>query len=556
MTMHLPVKWTMADVKTRVSKNAGIPVRERRDMVSAITRLASLTGKPLGQIPAELYDLADLLGTIQPIAAGIQPKTLANIKANCLNAISRSGIIEGLPPTKLRVSKTPEWQALLKAIKTKSLRFSVSSIANWGSRNGISPRDLDTEALDLCMAERRQTSFRCNQHRVHRQRGKDWNKVATQFPRLGLKTVTVPASRRKYTRVPFATFSRGFRDDWADFSEHGRRDDLFADGARDEALAESTLVTMLGHVHHAASILVQSGVPIESIWGLADLVTPKSFERVLRELLKGGTAFNYYGHSVARTLLQIAKWLGVDAEQMAELKRLARAPKRPRFGMTQKNKLLVRQINDPDRLKRLHSVPETLWRGVMSSRSTSRLRLAKAQAALGIGILLSMPIRLTNLTSLAFDEHLVLRVPGVSTLSLSEDETKNDYPLEFDIPPTLAKMMLEYRDVVCPAVMRQNPKYLFSNVDGTVKGFAGVRYLVQRYVKQHIGIHMNPHIFRHLAADFILDKNPGAHVLVQHLLGHKKLATTAIFYAGADTRRAGRHHQALLEQALEDRTQS
>ncbi len=107
--------------------------------------------------------------------------------------------------------------------------------------------------------------------------------------------------------------------------------------------------------------------------------------------------------------------------------------------------------------------------------------------------------------------------------------------------------------MIVPAVTGLRPKHLFCNVDGSIKGLANTRYLIQRYLKQYVGIHMNPHAFRHLAAKFILDNNPGAHVVVQHLLGHKKLATTATFYAGVDTVRAGRHHQALLEEAIAER---
>jgi hypothetical protein len=37
---------------------------------------------------------------------------------------------------------------------------------------------------------------------------------------------------------------------------------------------------------------------------------------------------------------------------------------------------------------------------------------------------------------------------------------------------------------------------------------------------------------------------------VRQLLGHKSLNTTVGAYAGIDSRRAGRHHQRLVEEAL------
>ena len=237
---------------------------------------------------------------------------------------------------------------------------------------------------------------------------------------------------------------------------------------------------------------------------------------------------------------------------MAELKALAKKLPRPIFEMTQKNKRLVTKFDDAEMRRRFLTAPSRMWADVQNSDRRGRLHLAEAQAALGIEILMTMALRLGNLTALAFEEHLFLRKGGTSTLIVPADETKTGHGVEFDIPPDLAARLMEYHDEIAPQVIGHAPKYLFCNTDGTVKGFAVVRYLVQRYLKMYVGVHMNPHAFRHLAAKFILDQSPGAHVLVQHLLGHKKVETTATFYAGLDTRRAGRHHQALLARAMDE----
>jgi integrase len=60
------------------------------------------------------------------------------------------------------------------------------------------------------------------------------------------------------------------------------------------------------------------------------------------------------------------------------------------------------------------------------------------------------------------------------------------------------------------------------------------------------GVKLTPHEFRHLAAKIILDANPDAYELVRQLLGHKNMRTTTNFYAGIDTRRAGRAHADLV----------
>ena len=48
----------------------------------------------------------------------------------------------------------------------------------------------------------------------------------------------------------------------------------------------------------------------------------------------------------------------------------------------------------------------------------------------------------------------------------------------------------------------------------------------------------------------LLDAEPGSFETVRQLLGHKSLKTTVGAYAGIDSRRAARHHQRLVEEAL------
>jgi integrase len=74
---------------------------------------------------------------------------------------------------------------------------------------------------------------------------------------------------------------------------------------------------------------------------------------------------------------------------------------------------------------------------------------------------------------------------------------------------------------------------------------------IQRAVLRHVGVKITPHQFRHLAAQIYLDANPGGYEVVRQLLGHKELKTTTRFYAGPNTRRAGRAHAELINKLRE-----
>jgi integrase len=186
-----------------------------------------------------------------------------------------------------------------------------------------------------------------------------------------------------------------------------------------------------------------------------------------------------------------------------------------------------------------------------SSQKPNFRILAKAQAALGIGLPTYMPVRPENVWELEFDKHIFLRSgPGAtSTLELDAGDVKNESATGFDIPPHLARMLFEYRDQIAPQHLGRRPKRLFVLPDGTPKAQSTVAYLICRYVRTRAGITLTPHQFRHLGAKILLDANPGNFEGAKQLLGHKNIKTTLI-YSGVDSRRAGRHHQALIDKAV------
>lgn len=139
-----------------------------------------------------------------------------------------------------------------------------------------------------------------------------------------------------------------------------------------------------------------------------------------------------------------------------------------------------------------------------------------------------------------------------STLELSNDEVKNKTELAFDVPPRLTKMLLEYRNRIAPKLLGHRPKRLFVNRYGTPKSARSIATLVRTYAKRRAGIVASPHQFRHLSAKVLLDAQPGAFETVRQLLGHKNDQTTVNAYAGIDSRRAARHHQHLIDQAIAD----
>ena len=331
--------------------------------------------------------------------------------------------------------------------------------------------------------------------------------------------------------------------------------DVFAADARSRALAPRTLKLRRNQIQAAVTALVESGIKPSDIRSLAELVSPDNFKRILRRRLEAvGGRENSFNRDLAEALVQIGReWVKLEPSELDKLKRLISKVPMPKPGLTPKNKAALRQFDDPAVLQRLIDLPKRLWAEVRREAKPNFRTLAKAQAALGVAMLTYMPVRPENLSKLAFGIHLFIREEprAISSLELPAGEVKNDNEVAFDIPPQVVKILIEYRDRIAPKVIGHRPDRVFVNADGAPKSQSMVALLIKSYLARRAGIVLTPHQFRHLGAKNILDAEPGNFEAAGQLLAHKNLRTTANFYAGIDTRRAGRHHQRLIELALD-----
>jgi integrase len=256
-----------------------------------------------------------------------------------------------------------------------------------------------------------------------------------------------------------------------------------------------------------------------------------------------------YTHGIAVTLIVIAaEWVKLPADEIAVLKAL-RSKLGPRpSGLTEKNKSMLRQFDDPRLIADLIHLPDRLWAAARRRLPTSRRVFVDLQTALAIDLLIHVPMRMQNLARLNFEAHLHWpqgrRKPALVTLR--SDETKNHLPLEFEIPAVLAERLQVYRNEIAPAVIGKRPDAVFVSFSGRPRKQDTIKMTIAKTIRSYLGLKLTPHQFRHLAAKIILDDNPGAYELVRQLLGHKNVTTTTMFYAGIDTRRAGRAHADLV----------
>ena len=548
---------TLGDVRDAVKVSPNLTPTRIRDLVSAISCFGTLIGEEPDSIPLDLAAIGARLGAVNPVAAGISPKRLANIRCDLLAAIAASGL-KPIRPARQELSES--WQTLRAKLKTKRHRIGTSRLTQYASTAGLESPDIDDCVIGAFIADIREQSLHRKPNDLHRQTTVIWNEVAREFPELRLRQVSVPSFRAPLRRIEPSRLPDSFKNDMEAYFDWCTNTDPFAANARPRALAPATVRLRRDQIHAAVTTLVESGIEPESITALGDLVTVSNFKTMARRRLEMADArTNAFNHGLVNVGVQIAReWVKVDEATLTELKRLARKMPAPRGDLTAKNKSFLRQFDDPEVLQRLIRLPAKLWSMVRRDKFYNSRTLTLAQAALAVEILLYTVLRMQNLAALEFDRHLFLHAgPGaVSTLDIPAEEVKNQHPLEFDIPPHIVRMLIDYRDVVAPKIIGRRPDRLFVNPDGTPKLAQTLSKLIRRTVRRYAGLNLSPHQIRHLAAKIVLDDQPGAFELVKQLLGHENLKTTVKAYTGIDTRRACRHHSRLLEKMSADQTMS
>jgi integrase len=547
---------TLATLDQRLREVSNLSPTRRHDLRSAVTRVAALLQERPENLSLDLALIASRLKSVNAVAAGMTAKRLSNIRSDFIAAVRLSGLAPVIDSAKIQLS--PAWVALTTQLSAKRHRLGLSRLARFASAVGIDPGDINDLVIDQFIGAVRRGSLHQNPNVLHRKVTTIWNEVVGLLPDVGLSTVTKPSFRGPPKRVSWDTLTGAFRTDVDKYLTWCAGADPFAEDARPRHLRPRTLKLRRNQIQAAVTALIESGVASGSINGLGDLVNLDHFRRILRRRNEavGGKA-NNFNRDLAEALVQIAReWVKAGAATLAELNRLTRKMPMPPRGLTAKNRRAINQFDDPTVAARLHDLPPQLWNEVKRDPKPNFRTLAKAQAALGIALPTYIPLRPHNLHGLLFDEHVFLRDNSRSTSSLEipADEVKNkETTLTFDIPPQVARMLIEYRDRIAPKVIGRRPERIFVNADGTPKGQAMVALLIKNTLRKRAGIVLTPHQFRHLGAKTILDDQPGAHETVRQLLGHKNIKTTIGFYSGMRTRHAGLHHQRLIEEEIAKR---
>lgn len=525
----------LAEVITRIDSDVSLPPTRRRDMVSGLRRVANAIGRPPEDVPADTHWLQKRLADFLPASIGLTPKSWSNILSNARAALAQCGVV------KRRINRpadlSPEWAQLWsKALATgnRTISASASRFVYFLNALGVAPEDVRFDHAEayrdaLVRFELRKSPDDCFRKAVN-----SWNLAVRLVPEWPRQTFALP-SRAKVIKLKPEAFPLTFIADLDAYLTGLRDPDVYNPDAVAVPLRSASIDQYRGMLLRFASILVLTGLPADQITNLAALVNLRNAEAGLRWMRERANNRNTVGRAATINLLRnVARRYVKVAE--ADQKRLDnwndRFAVKKSSGMTVKNRDRLRPLEDPMTLRRLLVLPKQLFdRGAQNSDSKP---VALAQEdALAIAILQYCPIRRKNLFSIHLDHNLHRPGDGRVFLVFEEDEVKNARRIEFELPGHVVGMIDRYLQTRSPHLCPAGTPWLFSRRDGS--GPADANYLctkVKQRIQKEIGLTINVHLFRHIAAQIWLNAHPGQYEVVKRLLGHSELSQTLNAYAG------------------------
>jgi len=532
---------TLAAVLEAIAAVPDLTPQRRQNMASALRTVARMLGRTLEAIPADPRQLARRLVEVAPEAAGITRAHWANTRSRLRAALE---LTRPMLPGRQLQPLSPVWQALYERLPSTNRQMQLSRLLRYLSARGIEPGMVTEAHSEAFVTALKEETLLRDPEATWRDIVWAWNRSRQEV--AGWPEVTFAfASRRKTYSLPWTSFPPSLKADIDRYLDRLTGCDLTEDmpfrpvGPATRHLRERQL-------HTFASALVQRGRDPSTICTLADLVAPDAFKDALRFFLdrRGGKSSRGI-EEIARTLKSVAKyWVKLDVATLDSMSRLVRQLSVKHRGMTAKNRERLRPIGDPAIRHAFLDLPRKLTRMAESGKLRPTRAALLAQTAVAIEILQQAPMRIHNLINLDIDRHLVrpARIRGDLHIVIPGHEVKNNQELDYPLPEESAALIGRYIEHHRPLLTTAENRALFPGPRGGAKSEHTLALQITKAIFRFVGIRVNPHLFRHIAAMLHLLQNPGEYAVVTRVLGNRSIDVTAAHYTGLETTAAVRHY--------------
>ncbi|HEY1413395.1 MAG TPA: hypothetical protein VGF36_14715, partial [Rhodopila sp.] len=345
-------------------------------------------------------------------------------------------------------------------------------------------------------------------------------------------------------------------------TQHGRK-----------PLRPATIKMHLTYIRLILGEHVSLGNDPQSVTSLRDLLSPKVIQPILQSIWERGQRRRQAMPEAERepspngntgqvgttavTLLMLTQYFPPPPDVLEKIQWLAKkVRKSPMTTMSRKNRKRIDQFLDPVKRSLLLSLPGAMMAEARELRDRQPAEAARrARAAIFFAIELRIPLRIKNLHACRLGHNLRFAGAGssIATLSFQAHEMKNHRDIEFGIGERLCKLLQIYIDQFLPWFAATSTdfaanQWLFPAGDGKPGPLSHgqVRKTIIDTVAERVGAAFHPHLFRSLAVELCLERDPAGLEHCRQLLGDKTLQVILTHYAPVRTKQAAERQDALV----------
>lgn len=536
---------TLRDIADLLAKDGTLADNRRRDLISAINSTARLAGRKSADIPADISVLRNLFMAFHPVQGRVSTKRLSNIRADLTAALQRAGVVPAPDP---EVGPTVAWQEFRDCATAKHQAWFLSRFARYCSRRQIGPANVNDAIVREFHAWLSARILTNDPQKIVKSSATSFNAIVKRN-NLDIPLLATAFGKRHVNRR-FDMYPASLLTDIERYLKRLREPDLFSQAGPRRPLRPTSLRNIQAHIRQILDAAVQTGCPPAQFKTLADLINLEVIDAATGYMIKrrGGTIPAGLGNILA-TLLAIARYY-VEAD-IKIVRKLENAKARVgdelgnrRPSMSLKSQRRMDQFEREENVVRLVNLPPRLIDRADRNVGMHSAAL-DAMVAAAIAVLLSCPMRMSNLANMHMKQDMTQLKEGRNTsflIHIATGKTKGRQAIDAKIEPPFSTVISRYVNNHRNQFVRHPSDCLFPNSTGGPRLPKHFGEMIKKYIFRETGIVMNPHLFRHFAAHLFLRAHPGGYEDVRRVVGHAKLDTTTSFYSPTSNKSSFRYY--------------
>ena len=538
------VRCPLARILDELPKLNQLNAQSRQNMSSSIRRFCQVLERSPDDVPANLKALEVLFDRASPGALNLSPTRWRNIKSDVRRAVNPLGEQHPVPDTNVPLSD--DWETLCNSGPHPTVRSVLRRFGRFCCERQISPNQVTDEVVRDFARLLEEHGLSKTPQRILDDTIRAWNRYVAGGDLVRL----TPINRSCAYTLKWEDLPASLKQDIDAWHKSCQRPDTFEQDAP-APVRQTTIDQRDRMIRRLAAAMVRQGVRAEDLTDLRALITPERVKKALRFFLdRNGGEPSIQAHEMAQLAVTIAKhWLKLDKNEIQKLKSWAKKLQPQRKGLSVKNEERLRQFRDKNVLCRLYTLDDKILSEELRKPPDSRSALG-VQTALAIAILSVAPMRIENLRCLDRHAHFLgafSEEDPVLQIRIHARDVKNDVDLTYPVPDYVSDLLERYMATYQPLLTNgHTSSLLFPGRSGAPKNANSLRRNITSMIWKGLGLHVHPHLFRHLAAHVFLSRHPGHYEEVRRILHHNSIQTTIDSYAGLETTTALNRYDSIV----------